>query len=116
MEGDIVSGLPRVEEVFERRPPKTPCLIADKDGVVVDIIEGDNDKSIHVLPATEVKYTKTGKISKAKQNTEVIEYSINFNRMPLVKKGDEVKKGDLLSDGSADLIKLFKFAGAEKNS
>jgi DNA-directed RNA polymerase subunit beta' len=112
--GDIVSGLPRVEEIFERRPPKNPAVIADRDGVVVDVIDNEKEKIIQLLPTTEVKYTKTGKVSKSKQNTEVVEYSVHFHRMPLVKKGDEIKKGDLLTDGSADLTKLFKYADSER--
>ena len=32
--GDITAGLPRVEELFEARSPKTPALIAEIDGLV----------------------------------------------------------------------------------
>ena len=112
--GDIVAGLPRVEEVFERRPPKNPAVIADKSGTIIEVIDTEDKKAIHLLPATEIKYTKTGRISKAKQNTEVIEYTVHFNRMVLVNKGDEVKKGDILTDGSADITKLFKYAGSDR--
>ena len=34
--------------------------------------------------------------------------------MPLVKVGDHVKRGDIITDGSADLDELFKYAGKEK--
>src|SRR3989344_4083526 len=34
--------------------------------------------------------------------------------MPLVKAGDSIKKGDIITDGSADIDELFKYAGHEK--
>ncbi|MEK7066101.1 MAG: hypothetical protein AAB965_00845 [Patescibacteria group bacterium] len=34
--------------------------------------------------------------------------------MPLVKVGDQVKKGDIITDGSADIDEVFKYAGKEK--
>jgi DNA-directed RNA polymerase subunit beta' len=34
---DITQGLTRVEELFEARPPKTPCLISDISGTVSEI-------------------------------------------------------------------------------
>ncbi len=42
-----------------------------------------------------------------------IEYSVHFRRMPLVRVGHKVKKGDLLTDGSADIDELFEYAGKE---
>ena len=42
------------------------------------------------------------------------EYSVPLNSMILVKVGDEIKKGDILTDGSADIDELFKYAGKEK--
>jgi DNA-directed RNA polymerase subunit beta' len=32
--GDVTQGLPRVEEVFEKRAPKIPAVISKTDGVV----------------------------------------------------------------------------------
>ncbi|MCI0619803.1 DNA-directed RNA polymerase subunit beta' [Candidatus Wolfebacteria bacterium] len=106
--GDIVQGLPRVEEIFECRPPKNPAIIADVAGTVTDIIDTGKEKIITVLSnATDIKKKKEGK-------TEATEYGIHRYRMSLVKKGDTVEKGELLTDGSADLQKLFKLAGKEK--
>jgi DNA-directed RNA polymerase subunit beta' len=34
--------------------------------------------------------------------------------MILVKVGDEIKKGDIITDGSADIDELFKYAGKDK--
>lgn len=102
--GDITSGLPRVEEVFENRAPKNPAMVAKVGGVVSEIkIEG-KDKIIILLPDELEK-------SKTKTNTE---YLVNYHRVVLVKVGDKINKGDLMTDGSVDLDELFKYAGKEK--
>lgn len=51
--GDIVAGLPRVQEIFERRPPKNPALIAEVSGTVVEVIERGQEKVIRILPNAE---------------------------------------------------------------
>ncbi len=99
--GDITSGLPRVEEVFENREPKNPAMISHVDGTITDIIKNGSDKLIVILPDEQ---------SKVKDK---IEYEVNAARMVLVKKGDSVKKGDLLTDGSVDADELFKYGGKE---
>jgi DNA-directed RNA polymerase subunit beta' len=38
---------------------------------------------------------------------------VHYRRVPLVKVGDHVEKGDLLTDGSADITELFKYGGRE---
>jgi len=38
---------------------------------------------------------------------------VNYRRTILVKAGDAVKKGQLLTDGSADIAELYKFGGKE---
>lgn len=102
--GDIVSGLPRVQEIFERRPPKNPAIISEVSGTVAEILEKGNERTIRILPNVE-----DGKSDKT------VEYSIPFRRTPIVKTGDAIEKGQLLTDGSADLTELFKHAGREKS-
>ena len=101
--GDITSGLPRVEEVFEKRKPKNPAAVSHIDGTISSIKDSGKEKVITIVPDLEDKKAK---------KTE-LEYTINSKRMALVKVGDKVKKGDLLSDGSADIDELFKYAGKE---
>jgi DNA-directed RNA polymerase subunit beta' len=48
--GDVTSGLPRVEEVFEKRLPKNPAIVSISDGVVSEIRTDGRDKTIVVLP------------------------------------------------------------------
>jgi DNA-directed RNA polymerase subunit beta' len=100
--GDITQGLPRVEEIFENRKPKNPAVVSHVDGVVSEIKKDNNDRVIVILPNEK---------SKVKDK---IEYPVTPNRMILVKAGDNVSKGATLTDGSADLDELFKYAGPEE--
>lgn len=99
--GDITQGLPRVEEIFENRKPKNPAVVSHLDGTVSEIKKDGTDKMIIILPDEKSKLK------------DKIEYPVAPNRMILVKAGDNVKKGDLLTDGSADLDELFKYGGQE---
>lgn len=99
--GDITQGLPRVEELFERRKPKTPALICKTDGVITDIKKEGKDTIVHV--AADNKST-------AKRDTQ---YVVPPIRVALVKAGDTLKKGQRITDGSIDLQELFKYAGKE---
>jgi DNA-directed RNA polymerase subunit beta' len=103
---DITQGLPRVEELFERRMPKSqePATISPVDGEVVEVISVGLDKKISVL-LNEGEKTKKGKTS--------IELSVNPKRIINVKVGDRVEKGQMLTDGSADLTELFEYAGMD---
>jgi len=100
--GDITQGLPRVEELFENRMPKNAAVISHVDGMVSEIRKDATEKTIVVLP--EIKSGKEDKV----------EYSVPPHRVVMLKVGDKVLKGDLLTDGSADLDELFKYAGKEK--
>ncbi len=100
---DITTGLPRVEEIFERRIPKNPAVISETDGEVISVTEqAGKEKVIKVLSD-----------SKEDGKKNEMEYVIPFRRTPLVKAGDKVKRGDLLTDGSADIAQMFKLAGKD---
>ena len=103
-EGDITQGLPRVIELFDKRTPKDAAAISRIDGVVSKIEEVD--KSITVTISPKNKDTKV-----SKKNSE---YIIPITRIGLVKEGDIVEEGQFLTDGSADLNELFKYAGKER--
>ena len=104
--GDITQGLPRVEELFEKRAPKNPAVVCRIDGVVTEIKENGKEKILVVLP-------ELGERPKKKTKSET-EYVTSYNRIPFVKVGDTVKKGDLLTDGAADIDELFKYGGRER--
>ncbi len=103
--GDITSGLPRVEEVFEKRRPKNPAVVSTVNGVVTGFKDLGKEKAIYVIPEIE---------DKGKSKSSEIEYLFPYRRTPMVKVGDKVKKGQLLTDGSADIDEVFDFGGEEQ--
>lgn len=100
---DITTGLPRVEEIFEKRIPKNSAAVSHTDGTVVEVTEKENkDKLIKVLSD-----------SKEDGKKNEMEYSVSHMRIPSVKVGDSVKKGELMTDGSADIAEIFKHGGKD---
>ena len=107
---DITTGLPRVEEIFERRIPKNPAIVSETDGEVLEVKDKDGkEKVIKIL--SDLPTGQAGSKLDGKPNE--IEYIVAFRRVPLVKAGDKVKAGQLLTDGSADIATMFKFGGKE---
>ena len=100
---DITAGLPRIEEIFERRMPKNPAVVAHEAGTVIDIRQNGADRVIVVLNDTKVD----GKSAE-------VEYIMPPHRIPSVAKGQNVEKGELMTDGSADIGEIFKYGGREK--
>jgi DNA-directed RNA polymerase subunit beta' len=103
--GDVTQGLPRVEEVFEKRQPKIPAIVCKYTGLVTDIRTEGRDRVIVVTP----DMTAEGAPKKPDNN----EYEVDYRRSATVSKGDTVVAGQLITDGSALLPELFKFGGQE---
>ncbi len=99
--GDIVGGLPRVEEIFERRTPKNPAVLSEVDGNVIEIKTSGRERVITVLPDIESK----------KKKDASLQYSVLFPRTVTVTEGDRIKKGQALTDGPIIIPDLFKLAG-----
>jgi len=95
---DITQGLPRVEEIFEARPPKGESLISEVDGKVIEI-------------AAENKKTITVKIETIEK--EVKEYQVPSESTLIVSKGQLVGKGTQLNEGHIDLKKLYATMGRD---
>ena len=104
-EGDVAQGLPRVEEVFEKRQPKIPAVISKFEGLVTSIRTEGRERIIVVTPDMSVEG--------APKKKDAVEYTVDYRRVETVSKGDTVKRGQLLTDGSALLPELFKFGGQE---
>jgi DNA-directed RNA polymerase subunit beta' len=100
---DITQGLPRVEEIFEARPPKAEAVISEVDGRVKDIVENKKQKVITI---------EKDPIGKSKKK-ETKEYSVPSVMNMKVEEGELVTVGQVLSEGHLDLKKLFKIAGKE---
>ena len=103
---DITQGLPRIEEIFERRMPKNPAIIAHDSGEVLGIRDEGKEKVI-VLLLDDPQNAKGNK--KGKQG----EYVVPFRRQTIVKIGDKIKKGQILTDGSLEIEELFEYADKE---
>ena len=97
---DITQGLPRVEEIFEARPPKGESIISEVDGKVIEIETTDK------LLIVKVETKDVGQ--------ETVEYQIPAGSTLKVAQGDLVVKGSQLSDGHIDLRKLFATLGREE--
>jgi DNA-directed RNA polymerase subunit beta' len=77
---DITSGLPRVEELFEVRPPKAPAIIADISGIA-EVTSTDEGQEIKISSTEELRD----------------EYAIPPEWKTHVKKGQFVEIGDVLA-------------------
>jgi len=77
---DITSGLPRVEELFEARPPRVEAKVSEIDGVA-DVVETDEEKRIRIT------------------SYEVFrdEYSLPAGWQVMVKNGQRVDIGTVLA-------------------
>ncbi|OGY26095.1 MAG: DNA-directed RNA polymerase subunit beta' [Candidatus Woykebacteria bacterium RBG_16_39_9b] len=94
---DITQGLPRVEEIFESRTPKTPAVITEVPGRI-SIIESDGMRKIRVAMRD-----KSGKTEK--------EYVIPVTAEIRIKDGDQVSAGEPLTSGHLDLKLLLETRG-----
>ena len=113
--GDITLGLPRVDEVFEARTPHGRAMVSDVSGLIEDITEVSRERVIRVgiIPDTDVGKKKTRKV-KATAPEDVKEFRVPSNISLLVKKGETIRAGQILTEGHADLKELFKYAGVEE--
>ncbi len=92
---DITQGLPRVEELFEARKPKTLAMISEIDGEV-------SFETIKKNPHIIVTNPDTG---------DRREYFLTFGARPRVSEGQFVKKGETLTEGSEDLRDILNVMG-----
>lgn len=95
---DITQGLPRVEELFEARPPKKKTIITDIAGQVI-------------IDETSLLTERKNRIIKIKGKEETKEFNILAGYPLAVRNGDLVSAGDNLTEGSANLQELYQFKG-----
>ncbi len=85
---DITQGLPRVEELFESRRPKTMAMMSEIAGTV----HIDDTRRLRRVEVTGVDGTGAP-LTKS--------YQIPFGQRLKVMDGDEIEKGTLLTEGHA---------------
>jgi len=100
--GDITNGLPRIEELFDKRPPKAAAILSEVAGDIIEVRDDMGVKTIVLLP------------DQTSDKKDKIEYEVPARRVAVVREGMHVGKGDALTDGSMDLDELFKLAGAQR--
>ena len=116
-EGDITLGLPRVEEVFEARPPLRKAVISTIEGEVTEITPGriiKINKRVQKTPYQNKAGLEQTKKRQKGAKREIIEYEIPAPNPILVSPGNEIKIGQRLSEGSIDLKELFKLTNQEE--
>ena len=94
---DITQGLPRVEELFEARKPKSLAIISEIDGEV---------------RFEEIKNARHAVVFNPETGDER-SYLIPFGFRVKVMDGDTVKKGDKLTDGAVNPHDILNILGAE---
>ncbi len=97
--GDITQGLPRVEELFEARRPKHAAIVCEQSGVAT---LSEKDKIIHVIVTTDEGETK--------------DYAIPFGTGVIVKDGERVEPGTILTNGAVypqDILKTKGIKGVQ---
>jgi len=91
---DIITGLPRVEELFEARKPKGQAVMTEVSGTV-RVVEEKSERKIIVTD----------------EHGEEHVYEIPVNTHPIVKDGDKVEAGDPLHEGSLNPHDVLRLKG-----
>ncbi len=98
--GDIVQGLPRVEELLEGRKPKENAILSEKEGRARITVEDDVTRLFLVFPD-------------GSEEEIIIPQGLNV----IVEDGEEITLGKPLTDGPPnphDIVRLRGIASAQK--
>ena len=94
---DITQGLPRVEELFEARKPKSLAIISEIDGEVrFEEIKNANHAVIY-----------------NKETGDERAYLIPFGFRVKVQEGQQIKKGDKITDGAVNPHDILDILGPD---
>ena len=94
---DITQGLPRVEELFEARKPKSLAIISEIDGEVrFEEIKGARHAVVY-----------------NKETSEEKTYLIPFGFRVKVAEGQEIRRGDKITDGAVNPHDILDILGPE---
>src|SRR5574344_507300 len=93
--GDIVQGLPRVEELLEGRKPKDCAILAEEDGIAEVVVEDD-------MPRLYLT-NDNGRVE--------IKYAIDSNI--IVTDKQKIKKGEPLTSGPLNPHDIMRLNGPE---
>lgn len=94
--GDIVQGLPKVEELLEGRKPRDPAILADAKGKI-EIVSEEGADTLYIVGKNERK-----------------ECVIPSGQNIIVNNGDEVEPGDALTDGQPNPHELLEYKSLDQ--
>ena len=92
--GDIIQGLPRIEELLEARKPKEACILSRRPGVCQVVYEEDETVDIKIIEEDGV----------------VSDYPMSPGQNAIVTDGQKVGPGEPLTDGPAnphEILEIF---------
>jgi DNA-directed RNA polymerase subunit beta' len=92
--GDIIQGLPRIEELLEARKPKEMCILAQRPGTTQVIYNEDDSIEIKVI----------------EEDGTPADYPVGPGQNPIVSDGQVVKAAEPLTDGPLnphDILDIF---------
>ncbi|GEA28790.1 DNA-directed RNA polymerase subunit beta' [Microcystis aeruginosa NIES-4325] len=92
--GDIIQGLPRIEELLEARKPKEACVLARKPGVC----------------QVEYQDSEIVDIKVVEEDGTISEYPLLGSQNPLVSDNQRIEVGQALTDGQAnphEILEVF---------
>jgi DNA-directed RNA polymerase subunit beta' len=92
--GDIIQGLPRIEELLEARKPKEMCTLAQRSGTCQVIYNEDDSIEVKIVE-------KDGTIT---------DYPIGPGQNPIVLDGQIVEAGEAVTDGPInphDILEIY---------
>ena len=91
--GDIIQGLPRIEELLEARKPKEACVLARRPGTAQVTMDDD---------VTELRVIET--------DGTVTDYPLTSGQSPIVSDGQKVEAGQTMTDGPSnphEILEVF---------
>ncbi|WP_375498044.1 DNA-directed RNA polymerase subunit beta'' [uncultured Nostoc sp.] len=100
--GDIIQGLPRIEELLEARKPKEACILCRRGGEVKVVYAESGDEAIA--------------IKVVESNGVVTDYPLGPGQNLIVPDGSTVLAGQPLSDGPSnphEILEIFFSLGSE---
>ncbi|OUL26104.1 DNA-directed RNA polymerase subunit beta'', partial [Nostoc sp. T09] len=99
--GDIIQGLPRIEELLEARKPKEACILCRRTGEL-KVVYGDGDEAIA--------------IKVVEPNGVVTDYPLGPGQNLVMTDGSHVIAGQPLTDGPSnphEILEIFFSLGSE---
>jgi len=92
--GDIIQGLPRIEELLEARKPKEACVLVERPGTAQVVFTDDETANVKVVEEDGV----------------VTEYPLSPGQNLLINDGQYVEAAEPLTDGPANphqILEIF---------